>query len=568
MNTKPSDIRRVKPRDTVQITLDGGDAYEGPRNTPLYQFARASHPDPELPIVAAIVEGRLTELSEPVTKDCHVHWLDIAHPDGIRIYRRSLCFVLIAAAKQLFPEARIIIDHAVPLGGFFCQVRQRQPFSADELQAIEDRMREIIARDEPIISQRMPLHQVQTIFEEQGYDDKVRLLQYRGKNELTVYRLADIYDYFYGYMMASTGALRWFSLQPYAPGFILRVPQEAAPTVVPPQRDRSQLMQVFAEYGRWLSILGIQNIPSLNEAVDRDDILEIILVSEALHEAHIATIAQRIVSQDPIPRVVLIAGPSSSGKTTFARRLAIQLKVKGKSCFALGLDDYFVDRIETPLDENGEYDFETLEAVNVPLFNRHLMSLLQGEPTALAHYDFATGTSTVGPEVRLPQDAIVLVEGIHGLNPQLLTEVPPSWAYRIYVSALTQLNIDDHNRVPTTDTRLLRRIVRDAQSRGYDAQETIERWQSVRRGEMRHIFPFQENADATFNSALVYELAVLKPFAEPLLLRVPRDTPAAIEARRLLAFLEWVRPCPVELVPNNSLLREFVGGSILQGFQL
>jgi len=248
--------------------------------------------------------------------------------------------------------------------------------------------------------------------------------------------------------------------------------------------------------------------------------------------------------------------------------LAIQLKVKGKSCFALGLDDYFVDRIETPLDENGEYDFETLEAVNVPLFNRHLMSLLQGEPTALAHYDFATGTSTVGPEVRLPQDAIVLVEGIHGLNPQLLTEVPPSWAYRIYVSALTQLNIDDHNRVPTTDTRLLRRIVRDAQSRGYDAQETIERWQSVRRGEMRHIFPFQENADATFNSALVYELAVLKPFAEPLLLRVPRDTPAAIEARRLLAFLEWVRPCPVELVPNNSLLREFVGGSILQGFQL
>lgn len=560
-------IRPSRRRDTVQITLDSGEVFEGALDTPLASFADVSRPDAELPIVAAIVDGHLTELSQPVTRDCRVQWLDIAHPDGIRIYRRSLCFVLIVAARELYPDLRIVVDHAVPLGGFCCQVKGHAPLTGPELAAIEQRMREIIEQDEPIISERLPLETARSIFAEQGYDDKVHLLQYRTKKEVPVYRLRGLYDYFYGYMMASTAALRWFRLQTHAPGFILRVPQESAPTLVPPQRDRSQLMGVFLEYGRWLEILGMENIPSLNAAVDEGKILEAILVSEALHEADIASIAQAIMSRQPMPRVVLVAGPSSSGKTTFSRRLSIQLKVKGATPFAIGLDDYFVDRVRTPKDANGEYDFEALEAVDVALFNQHLLALLGGKPTKLARYDFATGTSRLGPEVQLPNGSILIVEGIHGLNPRLLTEIPPELVYRTYVSALTQLNIDDHNRVPTTDSRLLRRMVRDARHRGYDAQATIERWQSVRRGEMLHIFPYQENADATFNSALAYELSVLRPFAEPLLLRVPQDTPAAIEARRLLAFLEWVRPCDAELVPDNSLLREFIGGSILRDFQ-
>ena len=565
-------VHPAEPRDSVQVRLSDGRIFAGPVGTPLTTFMRAAFPEASPveatpPVVAALVDGDLVELCYPVTKDVDVQPIDTSMNDGMRIYQRSLTLLLVVAVRELFPEARLTVDHSVTLGGFFCQVTGRPPFSREETEAIEGRMREIVAADEPILKERMPVPEARAMFAAQGYDDKVRLLEYRDQPEIAIYNLRGVRDYFYGYMMPSTGDMRWFSLEPYPPGVLLRLPRRQEPTVLPPGRDYPKLMAVFREYGRWLHILGVQTMGSLNEAVDAGRMRELVLVSEALHERDIVDIADAIVGNDRRVRLVLVAGPSSSGKTTFARRLAIQLKVNGLRPFALGLDDYFVDRERTPRDEHGEYDFEALEAIDLDLFNEQLLALMAGRGVRLPRYDFIRGTSEFGEEVRLPEDAVIIVEGIHGLNPSLVPGIPPESVYRIYISALTQLNIDHHNRVPTTDTRLLRRMVRDAVYRGYSARDTIERWESVRRGEERNIFPYQENSDVMFNSALVYELAMLKPLAEPLLLRVPRGSLEAIEARRLLAFLRWVRPCGPELVPENSLLREFIGGSVLADWE-
>jgi uridine kinase len=338
--------------------------------------------------------------------------------------------------------------------------------------------------------------------------------------------------------------------------------------------DYPKLVQVFRQYGQWMDLIGVRDVGSLNEAIAGERVREVVLVAEALHEQHVARTAEEIAARKGWVRLALIAGPSSSGKTTFSRRLSIQLLANGLRPFALEMDNYFVNRENTPRDEKGDYDFESLAALDVALFNEHLLRLLDGQKVTLPHYNFKTGQREIGQTVHLQPDHIIIVEGIHGLNPALVPDIPPEVAYRVYVSALTQLNIDKHNRVPTTDTRLIRRIVRDAAYRGYSAQETIDRWGSVRRGEKRWIFPYQEHADVMFNSALVYELAVLKPFAEPLLLQVKPRTRAYVEAKRLLAFLEWFAPLPPDpthhaglgLVPDNSILREFVGGSILQDF--
>jgi uridine kinase len=548
----------------VQVHFADGRTFEGPLGTPLAKFVQSAYPNATYPIVAALVNDELEELSYQVTKDADVRPIDTSTNDGMRIYQRSLSFLFVVAVRELFPETRVVIDYSVTLGGFFCQITGRELFTPEELEAIDRRMREIVAADEPIARERVSIEEAKALFAAQGYEDKVRLLAYREQEDIGIYALRGVRDYFYGYMLPSTGQMRWFSLQFYPPGLILRLPQRQEPTSLPPYRDYPKLTAVFREYGRWLNILGMEDISSLNEAVTTGRIRETILVSEALHEKNISDIADDVVRKSDSVRVVLIAGPSASGKTTFARRLTIQLMVSGLRPFALGLDDYFVDRELTPRDEHGEYDFEALKAINLPLFNQQLLALMAGERVCLPRYDFKIGKSDSGEQACLSKDAIIIVEGIHGLNPELVREIPSESVYRIYVSALTQLNIDHHNRVPTTDTRLLRRIVRDAQYRGYSAKDTIDRWESVRRGEERNIFPYQENADVMFNSALVYELAVLKPFAEPLLLRVPRGTLSSVEARRLLAFLQWVRPCAPDLVPDNSLLREFVGGSILQ----
>jgi uridine kinase len=401
-----------------------------------------------------------------------------------------------------------------------------------------------------------------------GDDDKVRLLTRRRKSYLTIYQLRGFRDYFHGYMVPSTRYLTVFELQTYPPGFILRFPRTNPPMQLQPIVDYPKLVGIFREYGQWMSLIGIRDVGNLNEEISSERAREVILVAEALHEQRVARIAEEVAARKPQVRLVLIAGPSSSGKTTFSKRLSIQLLANGLRPFPLELDNYFVDREKTPRDKDGNYDFEALGALDVPLFNEHLLRLLDGQQVTLPRYDFKDGLRKVGETVSLAPDHIIIVEGIHGLNPDLVPDIPPGAAYRIYVSALTQLNIDKHNRVPTTDTRLIRRIVRDASYRGYTAEETINRWTSVRKGEKQYIFPFQEHADVMFNSALVYELSVLKAFAEPLLLQVKPNTRAYVETKRLMAFLEWFEPLAPDLIPDNSILREFVGGSILRDFHV
>ena len=563
----PSPVKLSQPRQTAQVWLADGRVYEGPVGTPLETFLRAAEPHPAVPIVAAIVDGQLRELTYHVESDVEVTPVSMATGDGMRIYRRSLSFLLIAAAHELFPQAQVIVDHSVPFGGYHCRLEGRTPLTQEELAQLEEHMRSIVATDAPIRKERIPLHDAVALFRERGDDDKIRLLSYRQKDYLTTYKLRGVRDYFHGYMLPSTGYLRWFALRDYPPGFILQYPRETEPLRLQPFLEYSKLGAVFHEYGDWTKVIGVPDVGALNQTIESGRIGEVALVAEALHEQRIARIAYDVAQRRGEIRLVLIAGPSSSGKTTFAKRLAVQLMANGVHPVALGLDDYFVDREHTPRDENDEYDFEALEALDPALFNEQLLQLMDGQEVMLPHYNFRTGRREPGETLRLTPDHVILIEGIHGLNPDLVPQVPPERLYRIYVSALTQLNVDRHNRVPTTDTRLIRRIVRDATSRGYTAQQTIARWASVRRGEKRNIFPYQEHADVMVNTALVYELAVLKPFVEPLLLQIERGAPGYVEARRLLAFLKWFLPCKPDLVPDNSILREFIGGSILQDFR-
>jgi len=566
IDTSRGVVRCCEPSTTAQVRFPDGSLYDGCLGTPLEEFIRVGLPNAPAPIVAARVNGKLKELTYPITRDADVIPLSISSSDGMRIYRRSLCFLLITAVNELFPGTRIVVDHSLTVGGLFCHVLKREPFTEEQIRQIETRMHEIVAEDAPITKRRIPLSEAITGFQRRGWDDKVRLLRYREKDYLTVYTLRGEWDYFYGHMVPSTGYLALFRLHDSPPGLVLQFPLRSHPTELPEYRHFPKLATMFREYGKWLKIVQVRDVGPLNEAIESGRIREVILVTEALHEQRIARIAQIIAGQRERMRLVVIAGPSSSGKTTFSKRLAIQLLAHGVRPFPLALDDYFVDREETPLDEHGEYDYESLHALNLSLLNEQVLALMDGQEVTLPHYNFQTGMGEIGQTVSLSPQHIILAEGLHGMNPALLPQVPPERIYRIYASCLTQLNIDYHNRVPTTDTRLLRRMVRDARSRGYSAQETIARWESVRRGEGRNVFPFQEYADIMFNSALVYELAVLKPFAAPLLRQVEPGTMEYIEARRLLAFLEWLLPCPPDSIPDNSLLREFIGGSILENY--
>lgn len=561
-----SAIREALPRQTVQVRFEDGSVLEGPVGTPLEAFVAYLEREDGPPTVAALVNGELRELSFPIERDVEVQRLTNASSDGKRIYQRSLILLMLAAVNELFPEARMILEHSITMTGLLCEVHGRPPFTQQEVKAIEKLMRDIVKQDEPIVKRQVPLDEARAMFEARGQDDKVRLLENRAKDYLVIYSLRGVQDYFYGYMVPSTRYLRYFDLIPHPLGFILRAPRRGNPTQMPRGRDAPKLDQIFHEYGRWLRTLKIGDVGALNRAVQDGRIREVILVSEALHEQQVVNIAAQIAEHTPRVRMVLIAGPSSSGKTTFSKRLSVQLLARGLRPLPVEMDNYFVNRELTPRDEKGEYDFEHLYALDLDLFKADMRRLMAGEEIQMPRYNFATGQREAGRVLRADQDTIIIAEGIHGLNPEVIRDLPTENIYRVYISALTQLNLDHHNRIPTTDTRLLRRIVRDARYRGYTAMETIGRWESVRRGENRWIFPYQENADAMFNSALAYELAVLKPYAEPLLRYAEPGTLAYVESKRLLAFLQWFLPCPADLVPDNSLLREFIGGSILQDF--
>lgn len=564
----PLSIEAVQPRDNVEIHLPDGRVFRGPRNTPVVEFFKAMPEWDQPPVMGAIINHELRELTFPIAIDSKVEPVTMASADGARIYRRSITFLLEAAFEDLFPTGSLTVDHSVSSGGYYCQVSGRAPLSRDELNRLEQYMRELVAKDLPFERKNVPLTEAVAYFEEKGYQDKVRLLKYRNKDHLVLYQLGEHRDYHHGYMVPSTGYLRWFGLKGLDEGFILRYPRRHAPDELLPMPDYPILLRTFKQYGAWLSNLGIESVGALNDGIAESRIREIILVSEALHEQKIAEIAQQIIKKANTARIILIAGPSSSGKTTFSKRLSVQLLAYGLSPFAIEMDNYFVDRDHTPRDEAGNYDFESLGALDTPRLEQDLRYLVQGAEVQLPRFDFRAGKSFPGEVVRLAPEQLIILEGIHGLNPHLLPNVPAEQTIRIYISCLTQLNLDRYNRISTTDTRLLRRIVRDARERGYSALETIGRWESVRRGEKNHIFPYQENADEIFNSALVYELSAVKPLVEPLLRQVPFGTHEYIEAKRLLAFLEWFIPIDLDLIPDNSIIREFIGGSILKEFKI
>ena len=510
--------------------------------------------------VSAKVNNKVEGMHYRVYNRKDVEFLDLTTSSGLRTYTRTLFFVLCKAVSELYPGGHVIIDIPVS-NGYFCDLQIGREVSAFDVDSIKKRMKEIIDAKMPVKRKERTTEEAIKLFRERGAESKVKLMESLGRLYTIFYEIDGYYDYFYGTLLTNTSKLHLFDLVKYYDGMLLRIPSISDPGQLGELVRQDKMFEIFKEHHRWQDILNLRTIGDLNEAVAKGMTASLINVSEALQENKIVRIAQQIAEKKTV-KMVLIAGPSSSGKTTTCKRLSIQLLANGLRPIGISLDDYFVDRENTPKDEKGDYDFESLYALNIPMLNEQLNALLAGKEVELPKYNFQTGKSEKsGRMLQLKGNEVLVVEGIHALNPELTAQVPEEQKYRVYASALTTLLIDDHNYIPTTDNRLLRRIVRDFKYRGVNAQETIRRWPSVRAGENKWIFPYQENADAMFNSAMLFELAAIKQQAEPLLEQVPENSNEYSEAYRLLKFLKYINPIPYQQVPSTSLLREFLGGS-------
>ena len=542
----------------------GDKVTEYPAGTIFEQVAKDNQADYNAHIVLARVGGKLKELNKKVNSDCEIEFKTVVDRSGYKTYRRTATFIMIKAIRDVAgieTLEKIKVEFAIGKG-IYVSINGTVKVDEEFLKKVKARMDEIVAADIPINKESYDLDDAIELFRNEGMKDKERLFKYRRASKVNVYSIDGFYDYYYGYMCPSTGYVKLYELYPYDEGFILQMPARKVPDELPPFVPQDKLFNTMKESTKWGISLDMETVGALNDKICQGQVEDLVLVSEALQEAKIAEIASQIAERKDV-KFIMIAGPSSSGKTSFSHRLSIQLRAKGLVPHPIALDNYFKNREDTPKDENGNYDFECLGAMDVEGFNNDMKKLLAGETVELPTFNFKIGRREYkGDRMHLNEEDVLVLEGIHGLNEKMSYALPAESKFKIYISALTSLNVDEHNRISTTDTRLIRRMVRDNRTRGTSASGTLAMWQSVRKGEEENIFPFQESADAMFNSALIYELAVLKQFAEPLLFAIGKDDPEYLEAKRLLKFLDYFVSFTCEDVPQNSLMREFIGGSI------
>ena len=555
----------MKQNEKYRVQV-GEEVREYEKGTTFEVIAKEFQKNYEYPIVLGCEGYKLFELRKELKRDCVLKFITTGDAIGNKTYRRSMCLMLVKAIHDVCnhdEKCKVRIDFSVSKG-YYCTVSGGVKVDQSFLDTVKARMLEMVAEAMPIKKKTIHTDEAIKLFRKHGMYDKEKLFGYRRVSKVNIYSMNEFEDYYYGYMVPNASYLAYFDLFLYEDGFVIQMPEESAPTVVPPFQPQQKLFHVLNESTKWGDMLGIQTVADLNDEITKGNIQETILVQEALQEKKIAEIAQMIVER-PSVKFILIAGPSSSGKTTFSHRLSIQLRANGLVPHPIAVDNYFVDREKTPKDEDGNYNFECLEAIDLEKLNQDLTALLDGKEVELPVFNFKTGKREYrGDRKRLGEHDVLVIEGIHCLNDALTYKLPKENKFKIYISALTQLNVDEHNRIPTTDGRLIRRMVRDARTRGTSARQTIAMWPSVRRGEEENIFPYQEEADVMFNSALIYELAVLKLYAEPALFGIEKDCEEYVEAKRLLKFLDYFVGVGSEAIPTNSLLREFVGGGCFQ----